>query len=149
MAVLSRPTTDQAREELAQALEGLARISRDGVPGCAEASVTVLHGGAPHTASATGARAVGVDEKQYDEDDGPCLSAMRERQPVSVPDFDSELRWAPVTAEGRRLGIRSSLSLPLEGDGQVLGALNLYGETAGVFGQDSARSPTPSPSKRW
>ena len=137
--MLSQPTTDVARDELAQALEGLARIARDGVPGCASASVTVLHDGSPHTMSATDFRAVAVDEQQYDDDDGPCLSAMRHRQPVSVPDFASDSRWPAVTAQGRRVGIHSSLSMPLEGDSQVLGALNLYGEAAGAFGQDSVR----------
>src|SRR3954451_17249293 len=64
---------------------------------------------------------------------------MRRRGRVSVPDFATEPRWPPVTAEGRRLGIHSSLSLPLEGDSQVLGSLNLYGEAAWAFGQDSVR----------
>jgi serine phosphatase RsbU (regulator of sigma subunit) len=138
--MLSLPMTDQAREELAQALESLARTSRDGVPGCAEASVTVMHDGSPHTMSATDARAVAVDEQQYDNDDGPCVSAMHERRVVSVPDFAEESRWPPVTAEGLRAGIHSSLSLPLEGDGEVLGALNLYGEAVGAFGRDSERA---------
>jgi hypothetical protein len=84
--------------------------------------------------------AVAVDEQQYAGGTGPCLSAMREQERVSVPDFDHETRWPQVTAEGRRVGIHSSLSLPLHGDGQVLGALNLYGEAAGAFGQDSHRA---------
>ena len=138
--MLSQPTTEQAREELEQALEGLARISRDGIPGCADASVTVLHDGEARTMSATDLRAVAVDEQQYRGGTGPCLSAMREQERVSVPDFDHESRWPRVTAEGRRVGIHSSLSLPLHGDGQVLGALNLYGEAAGAFGQDSHRA---------
>jgi len=138
--MLSQPTTDQAREELAQALDGLARISRDGVPGCASASVAVLHDGTANTMSATDPRAVAVDEQQYDDSAGPCLTAIREREPVSVPDFTAESRWPHVTAEARRVGIHSSLSLPLDGHGQVLGALNLYGEVRGAFGQDSHRA---------
>src|SRR5918911_5155591 len=138
--MLSRPTTQQARAELAQALEGLARISRDGIPGCADASVTVLHDGEARTMSATDLRAVAVDEQQYQDGSGPCLSAIGEQERVSVPDFDHESRWPQGTAEGRRVGIHSSLSVPLEGDGQVLGALNLYGAAAGAFGQDSHRA---------
>jgi len=138
--MLSRPATDEAHKELERALESLARISRDGIPGCADASVTVLHDGQARTMSATDVRAVAVDEQQYADGTGPCLTAMRERERVSVPDFDHEFRWPHVTAEGRRGGIHSSLSLPLEGDGQALGALNLYGEAAGAFGQDSQRA---------
>src|SRR3954453_16279886 len=48
-----------------------------------------------------------------------------------------ERRWPRVTAKGRELGVHSGLSLPLEDEGNVRGALNLYGDTVGAFGDSS------------
>ena len=95
--MLDRPDTDQTREDLAQALDDLSRLAREGIPGCAEASVTVLHGGDARTMAATGPRPVRVDERQYESGSGPCLSAMDDREMVSVPDYDAEARWPDVT----------------------------------------------------
>jgi serine phosphatase RsbU (regulator of sigma subunit) len=138
--MLDRPDTDQTRDDLAQALDDLARLARQGIPGCAEASLTVMHGGDARTMAATGPRPVRVDERQYESGSGPCLSAMGDREAVSVPDYDAEARWPEVTAEGRSVGIHSSLSLPLAAEDQVLGALNLYGDVPGAFAQDSHRA---------
>jgi serine phosphatase RsbU (regulator of sigma subunit) len=137
--VLSRPETDKTREELGRALDDLARLARDGIPGCGDASVTVLHDGDARTSAATHPRAVRIDERQYESGAGPCLAAMEEREAVDVPDYSSEARWPEVTAEGRRLGVHSGLSLPLTADGRALGALNLYGDDPGAFGEDSRR----------
>jgi serine phosphatase RsbU (regulator of sigma subunit) len=135
--MLSRPETDQTREELAEALDDLARLARDGIPGCGDASVTVLHGGDASTMAASHPRAVRVDEQQYESGSGPCLSAVADREVVSVPDYDTDVRWPDVTAVGRSVGIHSGLSLPLAASGQVLGALNLYGDAPGAFRADS------------
>jgi serine phosphatase RsbU (regulator of sigma subunit) len=135
--MLSRPETDQTREELAKALDDLARLARDGIPGCGDASVTVLHGGDASTMAASHPRAVRVDEQQYESGSGPCLSAVADREVVSVPDYDTDVRWPDVTAVGRSVGIHSGLSLPLAAPGQVLGALNLYGDAPGAFRADS------------
>jgi GAF domain-containing protein len=128
---------DQAREELTRVLEDLVRLARDGTPGCASASITVRHDGGARTMSATDTRALAIDEEQYDEGAGPCLTAMRDRGVVHVPDYAAEPRWPHVTAKARDVGVRSGLSLPVQDHGQVLGALNLYGDDAGALG-DSA-----------
>ncbi len=129
------PRDDRTRQELVDALQDLAALARDAVPGCATASVTVLHNGTPGTMASTDPRARGVDEEQYGQGSGPCLDAMRDRSPVSVDDYQGEVRWPPVAQESLRLGIRSSLSLPLQQGFEVLGALNMYGEAPAAFGQ--------------
>ncbi len=138
--MLSRPETDQTREELARALNDLARLARAGIPGCGDASVTVVHDGNALTMAATHQRAVSVDEQQYDSGSGPCLSAIEDREVVSVPDYQTELRWPDVIAEGQRHGIHSGLSLPLAAGDHVFGALNLYGDVVGAFAEDSQRA---------
>ncbi len=135
--MLSHAESDQAREELARALDELARLARDGIPGCASASVTVLHDGDARTMSSTDGRALALDEAQYDDGTGPCLTAMRDRDAVSMPDYAADGRWPHVTAKGRQIGVHSGLSLPLQDGGRVLGALNLYGDAVRAFGEDS------------
>jgi serine phosphatase RsbU (regulator of sigma subunit) len=135
--MLNHPNDSRTREELTRALDDLARLAREGIPGCASASVTVLHEGDARTMSSTDDRALAIDEEQYDGESGPCLSAMRERGIVDVPDYTTERRWPRGTAKGRELGVHSGLSLPVEDDGNVLGALNLYGDTVAAFGDSS------------
>jgi GAF domain-containing protein len=97
--------------------------------------------------SSTDGRALAVDEEQYDSGSGPCLSAMREREIVDVPDYTTDRRWPQVTAKGREVGVHSGLSLPLEDDGNVLGALNLYGDTVAAFATAPSCSRTGSPTR--
>jgi serine phosphatase RsbU (regulator of sigma subunit) len=135
--MLNHPNDSRTREELVRALEDLARQAREGIPGCGSASVTVLHQGEARTISTSDERALAIDEEQYEGKSGPCLSAMRKREIVDVPDYTTERRWPNVTARGREIGVYSGLSLPLEDDGGVLGALNLYGDSVGAFGDSS------------
>jgi serine phosphatase RsbU (regulator of sigma subunit) len=135
--MLNHPNDGRTRDELARALEDLARLAREGIPGCASASVTVLHDGDARTMSTSDDRALAIDEEQYGSESGPCLCAMREREIVDVPDYTTDQRWPHVTAKGRELGVHSGLSLPVEDDGNVLGALNLYGDTVAAFGEAS------------
>jgi hypothetical protein len=135
--MLNHPDDSRTREELVRAQEDLARQAREGIPGCGSASVTVLHDGEARTISTSDERALAIDEEQYDGKSGPCLSAMRKREIVDVPDYTTERRWPNVTARDREIGVYSGLSLPLEDDGDVLGALDLYGDSVGAFGDSS------------
>jgi serine phosphatase RsbU (regulator of sigma subunit) len=131
------PVTGQARDELDVALNDLADAARRQVPGSVAASVTVLHGDDASTMAATHDQARMVDESQYSSGDGPCLTAIRDREVVTVNDYADDARWPDVGAQSLQVGIRSSLSLPLDRGGQVLGGLNLYGATVAAFGLES------------
>lgn len=75
--------------------------------------VTLLRTGRPVTVVSAGLSASRLDEKQYGQDDGPCLQALREGEEVSVPDMRNEKRWGDYPAFGVRIGTLSSLSLPI------------------------------------
>jgi serine phosphatase RsbU (regulator of sigma subunit) len=137
--VITTPLSDQTREELDTALNDLAQMAQHQIPGCVAASVTVLHDGQASTMAATHERARSVDESQYRLGDGPCLAAMREREAVTVKDYRAEPRWPDVAAESLEIGLRSSLSLPLQAQGEVLGGLNLYGDALDAFGRAAAQ----------
>jgi serine phosphatase RsbU (regulator of sigma subunit) len=121
------------RGELRRALEDLAALACTGVPGCAGASVSLLHDGTASTLAATHEHIEALDQEQYQHDDGPCLAAMRAREAVSVDDYDTDGRWPHMRTSSAQAGVRSSLSLPLDKDGRTLGGLNMYGQAPGAF----------------
>src|SRR3954462_1814552 len=137
--MISPSDNEHTRAELAAALDNLARLVREGVPGCSEASVTVLQHGIARPISASHERARAVDEALYRSGDGPCLAAIRDRTAVSVTDYATDARWPQVASESLHAGIRSSLSLPLTQRGRVLGGLNMYGDRAAGFSVESRR----------
>jgi len=99
------------------------------------AGITLLRGRKAATVASSSERARRLDEIQYDFGDGPCLTAAREHQLVSVPDVADECRWPQFAQALEREGIHSVLGVPFQlgSDGQA--ALNLYSTAAQCFGQ--------------
>ena len=58
---------------------------------------------------------------------------------VLVDGFSSDGRFPKFAVEALRLGINSSLSMPLVVRGATIGALNIYGDDLKAFGADSER----------
>lgn len=84
-----------------------------------------------------------MDDIQYQLDDGPCLTALRENVVVEVTDIAEDTRWPHFSERGRIEGAGASLSVPLRVGERPVGALNLYARTAGVFTPaDHARAQT-------
>jgi hypothetical protein len=97
------------------------------VPWIAYASVTGHHEGDPTTVAMTDEIALAVDEAQYADGTGPCLDALETGSPRVVPDIAATVQWPGFRRTAFRLGLRSSLSIPLfAGRGVVIAALNLY-----------------------
>lgn len=137
--------TGQTTEET---LDSVANLAQRTIPGCDGASVTLMENGRPRTTVSTDPVATIVDQHQYDNDDGPCLHAMRSAEVVRVDSFEHETRWPNVMRAAIERGVHSSLSLPLVAVQEPVGALNLYGmqqsafaqaeETAGAFARQAA-----------
>ncbi len=87
------------------------------------------------TVAATSPRVVKLHQKQQELDEGPCLSALREDASYLVVDTETEERWPKWCQGAAELGIRSALSIRLRSITRTYGALNLYAETVGTFGQ--------------
>ncbi|MPZ01008.1 MAG: ANTAR domain-containing protein [Actinophytocola sp.] len=124
-------------EPLDAVLHRLAESARDAIDGADAVSVTRLDGDTPRTAAATDERVVEIDEAQYAVGDGPCLEAARTKQPVRTQVRGARERWPDFAAAAERLGVRSYLSAPLlideENDGELVGALDVYGGEDGAF----------------
>jgi GAF domain-containing protein len=96
--------------------------------------ITSRRDGQPLTVSSSDERAAALDETQYEGGEGPCLHTLQTGEAVSVPDVTQEERWPIYTKGAIEQGLRCSLSLPLAGKEQILGAMNFYGfERPGMF----------------
>jgi serine phosphatase RsbU (regulator of sigma subunit) len=127
------PSGERYGPELRRALNDVAQFASDGVPGCAAVSVSLLDDGTAATLSATEHRVLAVDEAQYEQGDGPCLTAMRKQSAVTVQDYATEPRWPDVGRVSLAVGLRSSLSLPLVQGRRTIGGLNMYGSEPAAF----------------
>lgn len=101
---------------------------------CSAASVTLVEDGRPRTVAATDERAVAVDEKQYEADEGPCLTASRTERVVRIDSMCEERRWEAARRAAAGRGFASLLSVPFVlPDARAFGALNLYSEIEAGF----------------
>ena len=99
------------------------------------ASMTAYRDGSYSTVATSNQIALAVDEAQYGDQDGPCLRALGQREPVAVPDIATVMHWPGFRREAGRLGLRSSLSIPLfAGSGTVIAALNVYARNSAALG---------------
>jgi ANTAR domain/GAF domain len=91
--------------------------------------------------AAASSEAAGLVELfQIQNDEGPCLDCFRTGRPVTVADLAGPgQRWPRFAAAACRAGFRVVEALPMRLRDQVIGALNLFGEGPGSFGQAEAR----------
>ncbi|MFC7528232.1 GAF and ANTAR domain-containing protein [Actinoplanes sp. GCM10030250] len=123
--------------DLEGVLEQVATIAKRAVPGAHEVSVTLIRADRPHTAAATGQAALLIDKWQYENGRGPCLDAAATHSTICVGDVAAEHRWPGWQDHAGEAGVHSALSVGLPIQEQVVGALNIYGLTAGVFDEDA------------
>jgi GAF domain-containing protein len=70
-----------------------------------------------------------LDVFQIQSDEGPCLECYGSGRPVIERDLQAAAaRWPQFAAEATKLGFASVVALPLRLRGEVIGALNLFGE---------------------
>jgi hypothetical protein len=72
-----------------------------------------------------------VDGAQY-LDGGPCEDAVHDAVPVDG-DLLSERTWHLASLAAASIGVRSSLSLPIRSDNDVVGSVNFYGTSTATF----------------
>ncbi len=123
-------------------LEGLlgqvASFAAHAIPGADGAGVTLLRMEGPVNrieALATSHPFVAeIDEIQYVVlNEGPCVTAARERRTVRSGSLGGEKLWPRFGPRVGRLGINSALALPLLLPGHIVGAINVYARGKNVF----------------
>lgn len=117
----------------------VAVLARRALLSAPEVSVTLLDQGRPRTAAASGDAALRLDERQYDERDGPSLDAAVHSGIVAVATGDRDGAYPGFRQWARREGVTHALSVALPAMRRVKGSLTLYGRSGQSFGADSAR----------
>ncbi|YCK79766.1 GAF and ANTAR domain-containing protein (plasmid) [Arthrobacter sp. D3-18] len=96
-------------------------------------AITVERGRHPATAASSAEQARRLDETQYNLNQGPCLTALREHHTVLIPDLHTTTRWHGYAAAISGEGIRSILAVPVPLDETANAALNCYARSPNVF----------------
>jgi len=112
------------------------------VAGAEACSVTVRRDGRLLTVAGTGGLPSGLDQRQDENGDGPCVRAADSDAEQHAPDLSEEGRWPTYAAYALSKGVRSVLAVPLAVDGETDAALNLYATAEGAFhgSRDAARA---------
>ena len=77
---------------------------------------------------------------QLQNDQGPCLDCFHTGQPVTAPDLTAaQQTWPQFAAAAREAGFKAVQALPMRLRNQVIGALNLFRATPGIFGHEDLR----------
>jgi transcriptional regulator with GAF, ATPase, and Fis domain len=78
-----------------------------------------------------------LEVAQLQRDEGPCLDCYRSGEPIAVPNLDDATdRWPQFVAVAKSEGFASVHALPMRLGGNILGALGLFGTTAGPLNND-------------
>ena len=115
----------------------IAELAQRTIPGTDEVSVTLVPAEGAYTAASTSARALALDEGQYEEGHGPCLDASVSGASLSLPDMAAESRWPDWTPRALSAGVHSSLSIGLPIHETASGALNVYADKPQNFDEDA------------
>lgn len=127
-------------EKVDRAVRLLARAIKDSVSGATGAGVSLMDSRGRRTSSASTDEVVTLaDALQYELGQGPCLTAWAMEETVVVQDVATDPRWPDWTDAVKDMSIRSVVSTPLLAEQECIGALKIYSDVAGGFGEDTAR----------
>jgi GAF domain-containing protein len=123
---------------LGDTLTKVSELARDALS-ADMAGITMMVGGRPGTGVFTDPIAPRIDTEQYRTGRGPCLAAFHDQVSYRIDDTATDERWPEFAARAAAAGIVTTLSLPLAGPDESLGALNLYSRHSGRFGEAETR----------
>jgi GAF domain-containing protein len=116
-----------SEESLQSSLDLVCSMAEETIPGTDGAGVTLVRNGKKVTAAYTDGELVKkADDIQYQLDEGPCISALREKATFRINAMSTETRWPRWTPEAKAMGIGSSVSVPLLVRDQAIGAAKVY-----------------------
>ena len=136
-----------ATEDITGFLDHLATLAVTVLPADTSCGITLRRDHGAMTVASSDTRASQVDEIQYGHDEGPCLHSLRTGQVVVVDDLAGDDRWGAYRMPALGHGVRSSLSLPLRTNGEVIGALNIYATRRRLRPPRNNAPPAGSPTK--
>jgi len=115
-------------------LERLTELACRLVSDCSGGSVSMLIDGSPTTVAVSDRVALQLDLVQYDNSEGPCVTALGgETVRIGYVPSDERFPHFAIGAADRR--VLSVLSTPAVDRGVTVGSLNLYSRRSGAFGE--------------
>ncbi len=128
---------------LPELLAEVAAFAVHAIPGAEGAGVTLLRvdreENMVEALAASAPFVAELDEIQYVTlQEGPCITAARERRTVRSGSLGGEAMWPRFGPRVGRLGVHSALSLPLLLRDQVVGAINVYAHGKDAFDAHAA-----------
>ena len=128
----------EQQQDAATTLDDVVRAAISLIPGCDEASISVILGRHRVTSeAASGDLPRAVDAIQELLGEGPCLQAAYTGETVRVSDMSSETRWPRFTGAALEAGAAGMMCFQLYVTKDNLGALNLFSRTPGTFDDES------------
>jgi diguanylate cyclase (GGDEF)-like protein len=85
----------------------------------------------PRYVAASNPSALRYEKLQTELGEGPCLAAYHSGRAISVPDLNEETRFPRFAPRALKAGLVAVFTFPLRHDDLLLGALDLYRDTAG------------------
>jgi GAF domain-containing protein len=131
LAGMSRLLLSEAT--LDSALHLVTELAVETIPNSSGSGVTLVRDGRRRTTAATGPQVEEADALQYELDEGPCLTAIREQATQRIDSMWRETRWPTWTVRAAELGLGSTLSTPLVVRGTSIGAIKVYSDREGAF----------------
>lgn len=116
------------------AVAAASRLSTPGNP--VHCGVTVIRHKRPEAVASNDAEAHALDELQNGFEDGPCLTALRTKTPLLVPNLVREHRWHAYARAAVAEGVSSVLAVPMDLAGEAEAVLNLYSGRVNGFSTD-------------
>lgn len=124
---------------LTDMLTQVAAFAVRAIPGADGAGLTLLNNGQAEYVVTSAAFVREIEEIQYSIGEGPCITAADERRTVRAGSLGNDRQWPRFGPRIARLGVHSTLSLPLlTGPGDVVGALNVYARAEHAFDERAA-----------
>jgi len=120
-------------DTLEEALQRLAEMAVAVIPDGPSCGITVIRQGQPVTAVYAGPVPKDLHDEQYRLGDGPGPEALRTGQIVISQDLAAEQRWGKWPAAAVAENVYGAYAHPLEVEGRVTGALNLYAHGRNLF----------------
>ena len=103
------------------------------IPDGPSCGITVISNGRATTAVYAGSIPRAVHDDQYLRGEGPGLEATRTGRAIVVEDLATEKRWDGFPAAALASGVHGVFAHPLEINGNMTGALNLYAHEPNLF----------------
>ena len=126
-----------SQESVSTTVQLVTTLAQKTLSGTAGAGVSLIDAVGKRTTAASDPLAEQADLRQYELDEGPCLTAWRDRVPVRIDDTHGERRWPRWIHDIADLGIRSAVSAPMLVGDRSIGAIKVYSVQRATYDEDS------------